>query len=83
MAAREMAWQQGATGGLDSGFAGLGAARGWRWSGRFIASACATMLIVAAGVSFSVSENARQELSSPTQSLWGYGCHCSHCSRCG
>jgi hypothetical protein len=30
----------------DSSFAGLGAGRGWRWSGRFIASACATMLIV-------------------------------------
>jgi hypothetical protein len=41
MAARKMAWQQGAAGGLDSGFAGLGAARGRRWSGRFrvIASA--------------------------------------------
>ena len=52
-------------------FAGLGAARGWRLSGRFNASACATMLIVAAGVSFSGSESARQELSSPTRSQWG------------
>ena len=58
-------------GGMDSSFAGLGAARGWQWSGRFITSACATMLIVAAGVLFSGSENARQELSSPTQSIWG------------
>ena len=31
----------------------------------------AAMLIVAAGVSFSGSENARQELSCPTQSIWG------------
>ncbi len=31
MAARKMAWQQGAAGSLDSGFAGLGAARGRRW----------------------------------------------------
>jgi hypothetical protein len=29
------------------------------------------MLIVAAGVSFSGSESARQELSSPTRSQWG------------
>jgi hypothetical protein len=41
-----------ATGGMDSSLAGLGAARGWRRSGRFIASACATMLIVAAGSRF-------------------------------
>ena len=37
---------------MDSSSAGLGAAREWRWSGRsgrFIASACSTMLIVAAG----------------------------------
>ncbi len=53
-----------ATGGMDSSFARRGAAQGWGWSGRFIASACATMLIVAAGVSFSGSETARQELSS-------------------
>ena len=70
MAARELALHSRCHGGLDSSFAGLGAARGWRWSGRFVASACATML-VAAGVSFSGSENARQELSAPTQSLWG------------
>ena len=63
-------------GGMDSSFAGLGAARGWHWSGRFITSACATMLIVAAGVLFSGSENARQKLSSPTQIAVGYGCHC-------
>jgi hypothetical protein len=41
------------------------------------------MPIVAAGVSFSGSENARRELFSPTQSLMEYGCHCRHCSRCG
>ncbi len=41
-----------ATGGMDSSLAGLGAARGWRRSGRFIAPACATMLIVAAGSRF-------------------------------
>ena len=45
--------------GMDSSFAGLGAARGWHWSGRFTTSACATMLIVAAGVLFSGSENTR------------------------
>ena len=56
------------TGGMDSSFAGLGAARGWRRSGRFVAAACAAMLIVAAGVSLPRSENNRQELSSPTQS---------------
>ena len=56
--------------GMDSSFAGLGAARGWHWSGRFITSACATMLIVAAGVLFSGSENARQQIA------MGYGCHC-------
>ena len=57
--------------GMDSSFAGLGAARGWHWSGRFITSACATMLIVAAGGAFSGSETPRQKLSSLTQSLWG------------
>jgi hypothetical protein len=57
-------------GSMDSSFARLGAARGLRRSGRFIASVCASMLIVAAGVSFAESEPARQELSSPTPSLW-------------
>ncbi len=37
---------------MDSSFAGLGAVRGWHWSGRFIAAACATMLIVAGGLVF-------------------------------
>jgi hypothetical protein len=41
-----------ATDGMDSSLAGLGAARGWRRSGRFVASACSTMLIVAAGSRF-------------------------------
>jgi hypothetical protein len=41
-----------ATGGMDSRLAGLGAAQWWRRSGRFVASACATMLIVAAGLVF-------------------------------
>ena len=59
-----------ATGCVDSRFAGLSAARGCCWSGRFIALACAT-LIVAAGVSFSGIEPATQELSSPMPSPWG------------
>ena len=37
---------------MDSSSAGLGVAREWRWSGRFIASACSAMLIVAAGSRF-------------------------------
>ena len=49
---------------------GAGVTLGPRRSGRFIASVCASMLIVAAGVSFAESEPARQELSSPTPSLW-------------
>ena len=57
-----------ATGGMHSSLAGLGAARGLRRSGRFIASACYD---VDRRRGFSFSGNARQELSSPTQSLWG------------
>ena len=63
-------------GGMDSSFAGLGAARGWHWSGRFITSACATMLIAAAGVLFSGSENARQELLPPDAIAVWYGSRC-------
>ena len=59
-----------AAGGLDSSFAGLGAAQRWRRSGRFIASACSTMLIVAAGLVFRKRKRQTGALA-PTQSPYG------------
>ena len=66
-------WEPGAwaTGGMDGSFAGFGAARGWRRSGRFMASACATMLIVAAGLVFRKRTRQKEALAPPTQSPLG------------
>jgi hypothetical protein len=73
-----------ATGGMASRVAALGAARGWRWSGRFIGSACATMLIVAAPGSPSRFREAKTpDRSSRPHRNQGCGCHCSHCSTSG
>ncbi len=63
-----------ATGGMGSSIAGHGAARGWRRSGRFIASACATMLIVAAGSRFPEA-NTPPARSSDAIAI-GYGSRC-------
>ena len=70
-----------ATGGMESSFAGLGAARGWRLSGRFMASACAKMLIVAACLVFRKRTRQTAALVSGAIAM-GYGSRCSHCSRC-
>ena len=75
---RKMAWQPDAQATAVWTAALLASARPEGGTGAIALSPqhCATMLIVAAGVLFSGSENARQELSSPTQITMGYGCHC-------
>jgi hypothetical protein len=62
--------------GLDSSLAGLGAARGWRRSCRFIASACAPMLIVAAGSRFPEANPPDGNSYPPDAIAIGYGCRC-------
>ena len=69
LASRCLASRCLATGGMGSSLAGLGAARGWRRSCRFIASACATMMIVAAGSRFPEAKTPDRSSYLPTQSL--------------
>jgi hypothetical protein len=47
-----------------------------------MASACATMLIIAAGLVFRKRTRQTGALA-PDAIAIGHGCHCSHCSRCG
>jgi hypothetical protein len=56
------------TGGMASSFSGLGAARGWRRSGRFIGPAFATMLIVRVANCQWISEGLNGRLLLPVAS---------------